>query len=38
MHEELPWFLGEDQDAAGEHLKKAVSLDSRYVPGYLDLD
>ncbi len=37
MYEELPWFLGGDQDGAGEHLKKAVSLDSYYVPGHLDL-
>ena len=37
MYEELPWFLGGDQEAAGEHLKKAVSLDMRYVPGHLDL-
>ena len=37
MYEELPWFLGGDQDAAGVHLKKAVSLDRRYVPGHLDL-
>ena len=37
MYEELPWFLGGDQDSAGEHLKKAVSLDRYYVPGHLDL-
>ncbi len=37
IYEELPWFLGGDQDRAGEHLKKAASLDSRYVPGHLDL-
>ncbi len=37
MYEELPWFLGGDQDGAGEHLKKAVLLDRHYVPGHLDL-
>lgn len=37
MYEELPWFLGGDQEAAGEHFKKAVSLDMRYAPGHLDL-
>lgn len=37
MYEELPWFLGGDQKAAGEHLKKAVSLDARYAPARLDL-
>lgn len=37
MYEELPWFLGGDQEAAGEHLKKAVSLDGRYAPAHLDL-
>lgn len=37
MYEELPWFLGGDQDAAGIHLKKAVALDKRYAPGHLDL-
>lgn len=37
MYEELPWFLGGDQEAAGEHLKKAVSLDDRYAPARLDL-
>ncbi len=37
MYEELPWFLGGDQDSAGEHLKKAVLLDRHYVPGHLDL-
>ncbi len=37
MYEELPWFLGGDQEAAGEHLKKAVSLDIHYAPGRLDL-
>ena len=37
MYEELPWFLGGDQEAAGEHLLKAVSLDDHYVPGRLDL-
>ncbi|MCA9420533.1 MAG: hypothetical protein KC592_05935 [Nitrospira sp.] len=37
MYEELPWVLGGDQEAAGEHLKKAVSLDSRYAPAGIDL-
>ena len=37
MYEELPWFLGGDQEAAGKHLKKAVSLNSHYPPGHLDL-
>ena len=37
MYQELPWFLGGDQESAGEHLKKSVSLDKRYVPGRLDL-
>lgn len=37
MYEELPWFLGGDQEAAGMHLKKAVALDKHYVPGHLDL-
>ncbi len=37
MYEELPWFLGGDQDGAGDHLKKAVLLDRYYVPGHLDL-
>jgi len=37
MYEELPWFLGGDQKAAGEHLKIAVSLDARYAPARLDL-
>lgn len=37
MYEELPWFLGGDQEAAGEHLKKAVSLDKYYIPGRVDL-
>lgn len=37
MYEDLPWFLGGDQEAAGEHLKKAVSLDGRYAPAHLDL-
>ncbi len=37
MYEELPWFLGGDQDAAGDHLKIAVSLDDHYAPGHLDL-
>ena len=37
MYEELPWFLGGDSKAAGEHLKKAISLDAHYVPARLDL-
>jgi len=37
MYEELPWFLGGDQKAAGEHLKTAVSLDAWYAPARLDL-
>ena len=37
IYEELPWFLGGDQEAAGEHFKKAVSLDVRYAPARLDL-
>jgi tetratricopeptide (TPR) repeat protein len=37
MYEELPWFLGGDPEAAGEHLKKSISLDAHYVPGRLDL-
>jgi TPR repeat protein len=37
MYEELPWVLGGDQEAAVEHLKKAVSLDGRYAPARLDL-
>ena len=37
IYEELPWFLGGDEEAAGEHLKKAVSLDGRYAPAHLDL-
>lgn len=37
IYEELPWFLGGDSGAAGEHLKKAISLDAHYVPGRLDL-
>jgi len=37
MDEELPWFLGGDSEAAGEHLKKAISLDTHYVPARLDL-
>ena len=37
LYEELPWFLGGDSEAAGEHLKKAVSLDAHYAPGRLDL-
>ncbi len=37
MYEELPWVLGGDQEAAVEHLKKAVSLDGLYAPARLDL-
>ena len=37
MYEELPWFLGGDQERAGQHLKKSIFLDSHYVPGHLDL-
>lgn len=37
MYEELPWMLGGDQNLAGEHLKKAASLDTRYAPAGLDL-
>ncbi len=37
MYEELPWVLGGDQAVAGDHLKKAVSLDSEYAPAGLDL-
>jgi len=37
MYEELPWFLGGDSEAAGEHLKKAISFDTRYAPARLDL-
>ncbi len=37
IYEELPWVLGGDQAAAGDHLKKAVSLDSEYAPAGLDL-
>ena len=37
MFEELPWVLGGDQEVAGDHLKMAVSLDSRYAPAGLDL-
>lgn len=37
MYEELPWVLGGDQEVAGDHLKMAVSLDSRYAPAGLDL-
>jgi len=37
MYEELPWFLGGDSEAAGEHLKKAIALDAHYVPARLDL-
>lgn len=37
MYEELPWVLGGDQEGAGDHFKKAVSLDSRYAPAGLDL-
>jgi len=37
MYEELPWFLGGNQETAGEHLLKAISLDERYAPARLDL-
>ncbi len=37
MYEELPWLLGGDSEAAGEHLKKAISLDVYYAPARLDL-
>ncbi len=37
IYEELPWVLGGDQTVAGDHLKKAVSLDSEYAPARLDL-
>jgi tetratricopeptide (TPR) repeat protein len=37
LYEELPWFLGGNQEAAGKHLKQAVSLDFRYAPARLDL-
>ncbi len=37
MYEELPWVLGGDQEAAVEHLLKAVSLDDHYAPARLDL-
>ncbi len=37
MYEELPWILGGDSEAAGEHLKKAISLDAHYAPARLDL-
>ncbi len=37
LYEELPWFLGGDQEKAEKHLKKAVALDFRYAPARLDL-
>lgn len=37
MYEELPWILGGDQKAAGEHLRMAVNLDTWYAPARLDL-
>ncbi|GJL57518.1 MAG: hypothetical protein NPIRA03_03750 [Nitrospirales bacterium] len=37
IYEELPWMFGGDQTVAGDHLKKAVSLDSEYAPARLDL-
>ena len=37
MYEELPWFLGGDSEAAGEHLKKAIFFNVHYVPARLDL-
>jgi len=37
MYEELPWFLRGDQEPAGEHFLKAISLDDHYAPARLDL-
>jgi hypothetical protein len=37
MYKELPCFLGGDTEAAGDHLKKATSLDVPYAPARLDL-
>ena len=36
MYEELPWFLGGDQTAAGDHLSQAVKLNPLYTTGRLD--
>jgi len=36
MYEELPWFLGGDQAAAGHHLEQAVKLNPLYAPARLD--
>lgn len=36
LYEELPWLLGGNQAAAGEHLEKAVTLNPLYAPGRLD--
>lgn len=36
MYEELPWFLGGDQDAARDHLSQAVKLNPQYAPARLD--
>lgn len=36
MFEELPWFLGGDQTAAGHHLEQAVKLNPLYAPARLD--
>ncbi len=37
MYEELPWFLGGDSQLAGRYLKRAIALDTHYVPARLDL-
>ena len=37
IYEELPWFMGGDEEAAEKYLKQAVLLDKYYVPGHLDL-
>lgn len=37
MLEELPWFLGGDEAAGLEHLKRAVALDPGYAHARLDL-
>ncbi len=37
MLEELPWFLGGDDAAGLEHLKRAVALDPTYAHARLDL-
>ena len=36
MYEELPWFLGGDQAAAGDHLREAVKLNPLCAPARLD--